>query len=279
MDAIFTAHAVEVENYISGILATNTGNKTFASALERAVTGPDLVRLLARYIHFNSIFSCGVAALAGRVGASQKLFRDPEDQEDSLIGDRSAEIGAQIFFAAIDEFGDRSLKQRGTHRSLAQATLRGAAHFLGIDVGEVTRSNLLNEGTYQAMSEVENGYVLAGEADPHRLLYGIGFHIASETLADEEFRLLDESLQRRFPQLVSYLKGTSVAVNGFQLPGYHWIRVHTTVEVEHSNAAFRAAELALQYYTGPENQQQIKEWILEGVHGFSELQAHFMSSL
>lgn len=279
MDTSATVHVTNIENEITEILAANTGNKAFALALERARSGPDLVRLLGRYIHFNSIFSCGVSALAGRIGACQKLFRDPGEQEDSLLGDRSAEIAAQIFFAAIDEFGDRSLKQRGTHRSLAQATLRGAAQFFGISARELTRSKLLNEGTLRAIAEVRHGYCLEGDLDDRRLLRGIGFHISSETLADEEFRILDEVLRRRFPELVRYLGGTSVGVNGFQLPGYHWIRIHTTVEVEHSNAAFRAAELALQYYAGPADRERIKEWILKGVQEFSELQARFMSSL
>lgn len=271
--------SASLEHEIAEVLAVNTGNKIFSEKLEQVATGHDLLRILGRYIHFNSVFSCGVAALAAKLGVRQDLFRDRSEPADSLVADRSAELGAQVFFAAIDEFGDRSLKQRGTHRSLAQATLCGVARFLGISTEELTSSRLLNEGTHQALAEVLDGYCLEGACEQRRLLSGIGFHIASEMLADEEFRLLDEFFRRRFPQMVDHLEGSHVAVNGFRLPGYHWIRIHTTVEVEHSNAAFKAADLALQYYAGPENHEQATAWILKGVKGFSELQGRFMNSL
>ena len=41
------------------------------------------------------------------------------------LADRAAEVASDFFYAAIDEFDDRSTPWRDTHRTLAQATLKG----------------------------------------------------------------------------------------------------------------------------------------------------------
>ena len=279
METALEIQRAEVAADIAALVAAHPGNQYFLDALEHVAGGRDLLYLLARYIHFNSIFSCGVATLAGRIGVRQDLFRDPNEPSGSLFGDRSAEVGSQIFFAAIDEFGDHTLARRGTHRSLAQATLRGAVQFFAMDEKEMRGPSLINDATRETMAQVEYGYGMTGDLDERRLLYGIGFHIASETLADEEFCILDAALRRRFPELVGWLEDTQIGINGFQLPGYHWIRIHTTVEAEHSNAAFNAAELALKYYAGAHTSEGLKSWILDGFRGFSDAQTCFMSGL
>src|SRR5712692_4360634 len=100
------------------ILGTSQGCCTFRKTLERIRDEKELLRMLGRYISFNSVFGSGVASLAGQIGSRQDLFRDSEEAL-ALIADRSVEVAAAIFFAAAGEFGDRT---RRTHRSLAQAT-------------------------------------------------------------------------------------------------------------------------------------------------------------
>src|ERR1044072_8696400 len=86
---------------VSPILETHDGGRTFERALRRRARGGELGRLLGQYIHFNSVFGSGVANLAGEIGARQDLFRDPEEAV-SAVADRSVEVAAHIFYAAVD---------------------------------------------------------------------------------------------------------------------------------------------------------------------------------
>ena len=96
-------------------------------------TGPPtrraLLSVLGRYIQFNSAFGPGLANLAGEIAARQGLFRDA-DEPVRILADRAAEVGADFFYAAVDEFDDRATPWRDTHRTLAQATVKGMGALL-----------------------------------------------------------------------------------------------------------------------------------------------------
>lgn len=115
---------------VDHILEEHSGNALFERALRQTSSEKDLLRLLGQYIEFNSVFGGGVANLAGRVAARRALFSDP-DEAVTAFADRSSEVASTIFYAAIDEFGDPTKPHRVTHRTMAQATLRAAAEFMG----------------------------------------------------------------------------------------------------------------------------------------------------
>ena len=259
------------------VLGRGKGNRVFEAVLA-GVTSAALPFVLGRYIQFNSVFGAGVAGLAGQIGVRQELFRDP-GEECAPLADRSCEVAAEIFYAAIDEFGDHTGSRRGTHRSIAQATLRGVSEFVGCGTAEMNAAGFVNPGTWEAIEGVREGYGLRGPVSDERLLRAIGFHVASETLADREFCLLDEQLRRRFPDMVRWLEAASIAVGGASFPGYLWVRIHTTAEAEHSLAAFTAVDKAVRYYAGPGGRERAFGWIRDGVDEFAALQNDFMNQL
>ena len=116
---------------LNPILCLHGGTRLFANALSQIEDGLGLIWTLADYIQFNSVFGGGVANLAGQIASRQELFRDAEEPL-AMIADRSVEVAGHIFFAAIDEFGDREKRQRGHHRALAQATLKGVAAYFDL---------------------------------------------------------------------------------------------------------------------------------------------------
>jgi hypothetical protein len=260
------------------ILSAHRGNASFAAALERAASGEDLLRVLGRYVHFNSVFGAGVANLAGELAVRQDLFRDPAEPAATL-GDRSVEVAAAVFFAAIDEFGDRSTPRRNTHRSLTQATLRAAGEYFGYRGTALDDVAGPDQATLAAIKQVCDGYGLDRDVEEPDLLRGLGFHMSSEILADEEFRLLDRSLRNHHPELVNYLQQAEVEVAGDRRPAYFWIQIHTTVEADHFDFAARAANLALCYYSGQETPTRVKDCILGGFRDFAASQAEFMEAL
>jgi hypothetical protein len=261
------------------VLADHSGSSTFEHALGRIKNGQDLLSTLSCYIYFNSIFGSGVANLAGEIGAQQSLFRDP-DEPMEIAADRSVEVAARIFFAAVDEFGvgGGTATGRSTHRTLAQATLKATGSFLGYDVGTMNQIAKPNARTWMAIDQVRDGYAINQAVDEHKIFRSIGFHMGSEVLADEEFNILDSFLRAEHPDLVDHLKRKKVTINDVEVSAYHWIQIHTTVEADHFDAAMLGANLALRYCP-PQDGLAFKESILSGFSEFARTQADFMNGL
>jgi hypothetical protein len=258
------------------VLQDHRGNRVFEEVLT-TVPLCALLRVLGRYIHFNSVFGSGVANLAGGIGSRQDLFRDPAEP-CALLADRSAEVASRVFFAAIDEFGDHSPRCPATHRTIAQITLRGLSSYFG-DLSELDRPGFINSATLDAISRVRQGYGLCGPVTDDRLVSGIGFHAASETLADGEFCCLDRVLRSRFPEVVSWLQSHTVDMDGRSVPAYLWIHLHTFAEAEHAGAASSGVEKCLRYYCGAGGCQYAAELIESGMREFSAVQTAFMDQL
>src|SRR5262245_36467537 len=115
------------------VLDAHHGNEALRAAFEAASQPDHFLSVLGRYIQFNSAFGAGLANLAGQIAARQGLFQDPEEPLH-IAADRAAEVASDFFYAAVDEFDDRATPWRDTHRTLAQATLKGAGTFLGYTV-------------------------------------------------------------------------------------------------------------------------------------------------
>jgi len=262
---------------VSPILETHDGGRAFERALRRAARDEELVRLLGQYIHFNSVFGSGVANLAGEIGARQDLFRDPEEAV-SAVADRSVEVAAHIFYAAVDEFGSGA-SRRSTHRAMAQATLKAAGRYFGYEARALDRLALPTVQTLDAERRVRDGYCLGQAADERKLFRAVGFHMGSEVLADQEFNLLDRFLRAERPEFVEHMKGARVEIDGVGNAAYRWIQVHTSVEADHFSAAVAGANLALRFYAGAHPVGRAKEWLVAGFREFASVQSDFMSGL
>jgi hypothetical protein len=260
------------------VLSVHHGTEALKVAVERATTPPHFLSVMARYIQFNSAFGPGLANLAGEVAARQGLFRDPEEPV-TILADRAAEVAADFFYAAVDEFDDRATPWRDTHRTLAQATLKGMGAFFGYTPAQLNDVLRLNPATDDAIDRVWEGYGVGAHLEEARLLGAMGFHTGSEILADQEFVVLDRALRERRPDLVAALEGMKIPILGERHNAYYWIRIHTGVEAEHFDAALKGVNNALRFYAGTASREVVKEWILEGFRHFAEVQGTFMTSL
>jgi hypothetical protein len=260
------------------IVAGHKGNRALVAAFEAAREPAALLSVLGRYIQFNSAFGAGVANLAGEIAARQELFRDPREPV-RLLADRAAEVAADFFYAAIDEFDDRLTPWRDTHRTLAQATLKATATHLGFAPQDIDRVVVQGDATRDSLQKVWDGYGVGARLDDRRLFQGMGFHTGSEVLADQEFTLIDRHLRAQRADMVRALEAAKVELQGQKHDAYYWIRIHTGVEAEHFDAALAGANKALAYYAGPDDPEAVKRWILEGVSRFAEVQGAFMASL
>lgn len=259
-------------------LAAHRGNEALRAALEAATEPRRLLTVLGRYVQFNSAFGPGVANLAGEIAARQGLFRDP-DEPVRILADRAAEVGSDFFFAAIDEFDDRGTHWRDTHRTLAQATVKGAGAHFGLAPEELNDVISINTATERAMARVAEGYGIGERLSERRLFEAMGFHVGSEVLADREFNLIDEVLRTRHPALVADLSARRVRILGAEHDAYYWVRIHTRVEAEHFEAALKGANSALRFYAGESAAGSVRAFILDGFARFASVQADFMAGL
>ena len=154
-------------------------------------------------------------------------------------------MASTIFYAAIDEFGDPTKLHRVTHRTMAQATSRAAAEFMGYSPLALNSLLRPDPATRVSITQVLRGYGVDQGMDGSDLFRAIGFHIGSELLADQEFCILDGFLCGCHPELVKWLETTSVPVGAARVCAYTWVACHTTVEADHRDAGFPA--LAARY--------------------------------
>jgi hypothetical protein len=282
MSAVTGSAAVIAAPDLAPVLDAHRGEAALRAALESACApaAPPaaLLTLLARFIQFNSAFGAGLANLAGEIAARQALFQDPEEPV-RILADRASEVAADFFYAAVDEFDDRLTPWRDTHRTLAQATLKGLGAHFGYAPAQLNDVIRLGEPTEAARVAVWEGYGVGARLDDRRLFSAMGFHAGSEVLADHEFTVIDQCLRARRPELVAALQGMKVAVLGQKHDAYYWIRIHTSVEAEHFEAALAGVNKALRFYAGAEPTATVKAWILDGFARFAGVQAAFMESL
>lgn len=259
------------------ILNDHQGTNIFSQAIRHACEPRALLRVLGFYIHFNAGFAAGVASLAAQIAIKHNLFQDVTEQS-KILSDRSVEVAAPIFFAAIEEFGNHAIRQ-ATHRSLAQATFKMAAQFFRQNPGILDRELYTNRDVEAMLERVQEGYGVGRMLDEPFLFRAIGFHLASETLAQGEFEILDHCLVENQPALAAYLKTAQVVINERTYPAYFWIQAHSQFEAEHSKAAWKGIEDLFTYYAGGNDPAFLKNWILRGFADFAGLQTDFMRLL
>ena len=164
------------------VLAVHQGAEALRLAVDGAGTPPHLLSVVARYIQFNSAFGPGLANLAGEIAARQGLFQD-KDEPVRILADRAAEVAADFFYAAVDEFDDRATPWRDTHRTLAQATSR---HGHVLDYTPSSSNDVLRfPATEDAMDLVWEGYGWGRTYSKRRALPRHGVPPGSEIPADQ----------------------------------------------------------------------------------------------
>jgi len=263
---------------LDALLRSHRGEAVLQSALDAAGTPERLLQVLGRYVQFNSAFGPGVANLAGEIGAHQGLFQDP-DEPVRVVADRAAHVASDFFYAAVDEFDDRLTPWRDTHRTLAQATLKGLGQHLGYDADRMNGLLHVDDAARDFMDQVLAGYGVGRALGEPELFRAMGFHTGSEILADREFTLIDAHLRKHHPGLVAALEPMTVEILGEKHNAYYWIRIHTGVEVEHFDAALKGGNNALRFYAGATGLETLKAWVLEGFASFAQVQSHFMATL
>jgi len=227
----------------------------FAHLLESIYSPLDVVTLIHRYSLFAGKFAGGAATLAGAFHLRQDLFKD-RDEKIQACADRGAEIAACIFAAVEDEYIDRHTFERITHRNLSQRTVKEAAVFYNIRPERFDLEIPLSFEMLQILNDVWAGFRINNLKTEADLFFALGFHVANEIFAENEFQLINSFLIAHCPKLVDHLNAAKA---------YGWIESHTLVEADHVHCGLMAIDLATRYYVGPEPLKDLIDRIFEGL--------------
>jgi hypothetical protein len=242
-----------------------------------AANGEKLLLFMGRFFQYASAFGVGQTALASQVAARKDLFSCPG--EVGVFADASMTVAEGIFSGAIDEFGDREIAGSPSHRALALATLKGMARFLRFDLAELSRRVRAHAPTRNAAQKVSRYYGVNVVIDEASLFRGIGFHLGTEVLGEDENRVLDDFFCTRCPDLMTFLDRNAVEINGVSVPANVWFKRHIVAEADHFATGLRAANLAFEYYSGSETRQELVQWVLEGVQAVASMQREVMRTI
>lgn len=229
----------------------------------------DTLRFLGRYVRWNGFFGSGVAFLSGKIGNSG-LFRDFQEPVDALA-DRSMHVASFFFDAARDEFNDSDTPYRDTHRTLAQATLKGVIQHYGTSVD--VANEMLQDPIWLTglCNRTRTGYGRGTAEDLPSVFRSMGYHLGSEVLADQEFSMLDRILRKNYPELVDSLQSASIRLADEVHSAYTWISIHSgqgkAVEMDHFDWAVQGVDQAFRY-TDPKLVPDAKYQLLRGFDSF-----------
>ena len=247
---------------------------TLTSTLRLVVQDPvSLYLFFQRYSHFNGYASAMIARLASTIGLSRYTFKNPELTviEES---DRGMDIAAQVMSAAADEGANGT----PVHRALSQLTVKTVGDYA--ELNDAERNQFANVPSW--LKEVVRDVIATYEGkvdDEASLVRAMGFHIASEMLGDREYALLDMIVRYENEGIGfdRYLrqKAKPVLINDHRYVPWSWVLIHSRhdgsgVEIEHSEFAIAALNMAARYGTASE--KQVTAWAEEGFRKFVELQ-------
>jgi hypothetical protein len=259
-------------------------NRSVESACKLAVRDPKALYIfMQRYVHFNGYAGSLVARLASSIGLSRDLFNSPNCNVIDEA-DRGMEIAAKVIAATIDEHADRGAKYV-PHRTLAQATLKAIGNYAGLTEAERNELSVAPDWMKAVLNDTVAGYQ-GVPGDAAALIRAMGFHAASEILADREYALIDKVVRydNRGKGFDAYLRTDDgkVRINDRQFSAWYWIVIHgkhqgSGVEAEHFDCALEALNMAAAYR--PESAQQIREYALQGFSDFAAIQQRLFTEI
>ena len=275
--------SILTKDLIDRLFDIPTLDRSVESTCQQAVRDPRALYLfMQRYVHFNGYAGSLVARLASSIGLSRDLFNNASTVIDEA--DRGMEIAAKVIAATIDEHADQGAKYI-PHRTLAQATLKAVGNYANLSEVERNEFAVAPAWMVKVLEDLFKGYQ-GVPGDAPALIRAMGFHAASEILADREYGLIDKVVRHdnRDKGFDAYLRTSDgkVKVNDRQFSAWYWIVIHgkhqgSGVEVEHFEFALEAINLAANYR--PESAQQVREYALQGFTDFANIQQRLFAEI
>lgn len=248
----------------------------FRALCQLAVTSPTATYVfMERYAHINGFAGSGVALLAGNLGYERERFIDPDGESNP---DRGMMIAAQVFTATIDEHGGAS--GRAPHRAMAQGCVEKVAEYAGLSQADRKRLDVKSDAFLLAVDCFKDNYA-AADRTLHALVRSVGYHVASEYLADREYQILDEEVWHKNPDGAFRETVRRTRIDGKWGGPWAWITVHGHygdaehddghgVEEEHFQAALTAVRFLDRFGVAALAPEETHRLLVEGLSAFRD---------
>lgn len=265
---------------LQGFLNVDDINQVMKSTCQAAIASPELMHLfMQRFVRYSAAYSHSVPALCSTIGKSQQ-FLDPAATIPGNA-DRSMDVAAKVFSAAIEEFRDP--RTGVSHRTLAFTLLDTLADYAGLSAAAVERAAIAESWLADRVAAVQACY----RADPENLadmVRAMGFHAAAETVGGNEFSIINAVLfssqrQGRFGQ---FIRRQKVRFEAGVVSPWYWIVIHGTaategVELGHADDAIQALNQAVRYSAASEG--EVIAWAGQGIRQLAAIQTQFFTRL
>ena len=260
------ARSDSIDAWVESTIGASSNNARLQQRLDSIKDISSLLRFLHRFALFNDALAARVPFLVGLIHLTPNVFIDPEAHGE-FCQQANGRIAAFVAKAANDEYcvqGNWDL----VHQYLSQQFFRGVLDYYRIDGRELDRLHPVPDRVAALLRESrEKFFVEKGAASIFRAL---GFHVALEFFAHEEFNLVDAFLRSRHPALVAKLeldRGEGCA--------YRWLTIHTIVEIEHYRAGIEALGHAIAFYHDRDRAGTMRAFIEQGFEAFIDLQHRY----
>ena len=255
-------------------------NHVMEAGCKEATTSPKaLYMFMQRYVQYGRIFSTSVPTLAGTI-ASSDIFQDPTCAIQ-VHGERSMDVAAKVLAASIEEFTDP--RTGVSHGTLSYALLDKLAEYADLTDAEINQIAQPESWLLAIISFVKTAY--RAESDNlESIIRAIGFHVATETVGDDEFSIINAVLfsQNSDRNFARFIRKSKVSFPQGRVSPWYWIVIHGTnstkgVEIKHSAEAFAALNYIANYTDVSE--KQIIAWAGQGFADFAHIQTTFFKQV
>jgi hypothetical protein len=232
-----------------------TTNEDVVYAFRKMDTQKQLLQWLASYRHFNDVFAPCVIDLASKI----HLYFN--DTGKNVLGSKMA---SGIYAACEHEYQEKINNKSYTHSELSYIFINKLKSIVDKSFNTTEKTELVDSYIHR----VKNGYGVNLDSTIDTISKSIGFHIASEFLAAFEFETIHKLTQKEFPEVFEEMNEEDEVLG---TSPWHWIFIHSTVEIEHFKTGLRSYNIG--------KQDLVINKVVEGILEFNKLQKEFLNNI
>lgn len=246
-------------------------NKDVVKRCLAAIKDQDrLINFIHRFLLFNDALAARVPYLAGLLHLRQGLFVAP-GTGIAFSRVRNGLVAAYVAAAANDEYEMVDGKNL-VHQHLSQVFFEGVLEYYGLSSAQ---TNIVREITPKLAHILDQARTrFFNQPDVDDVLAALGFHLALEFFAHQEFNEVNDWLKSEHAALVHWLIHEASGENS-----YLWMATHTVVEINHYNAGLEAVKEAMRYCTLSDAQIRVARCIKIGFESFLQLQRDYYEAI
>jgi hypothetical protein len=262
--------ADSLQDWIENTIAQATNRTQLLAQLQSIDAPARLLRFFHRFLVFNDALAARVPFLAGLIHLTPDIFID-RAQTQTFCRQVNGRVAAFVAEAASDEY-HFSPERNLIHQYLSQRFFRAALDYHHIGGEAFDRDHPFPASLTAILAEARSLFFDAPSDE--NIFAALGFHVALELFANEEFNTVDQYLKSAHQELVQAMSRSDSGISD-----YSWLAIHTVVEIRHYRAGVEALHDALRFYHRPEEAAKMEKHVQSGFQRFIDLQYRYYGAI